>query len=136
MFKKYFEETKLRQSFTELVIPVAIPAVKNETNPAMTHLFTRYDARKNNGGINLNNPSLTAYTEAIRYKVATEKISVLSLGIRCYIPDPLRPELYRHLLFWAQNLPNLMISGQEGLESIPNLLELGCQYIEELDYSR
>lgn len=23
-----------------------------------------------------------------------------------------------------------------GLESIPNLLELGCQYIEELDYSR
>lgn len=47
MFKKYFEETKLSQSFTELVIPVAIPAVKNETNPAMTHLFTHYDARKN-----------------------------------------------------------------------------------------
>ncbi|CAG8701994.1 2913_t:CDS:2, partial [Dentiscutata heterogama] len=39
MFKKYFEETKLSQSFTELVIPAV-----NETHSAMTHLFTRYDA--------------------------------------------------------------------------------------------
>ncbi|CAG8799929.1 17417_t:CDS:1, partial [Cetraspora pellucida] len=192
MFKKYFEETKLSHSLTELVIPAV-----NETYSAMSYLFTRYDAYKNSeddntlvdtlmattaaptffppyniwnkgtfldGGIHLNNPASTAYGEAIRYKVANEKISVLSLGTGCYIPDPSKPELYRHLLFWAQNLPNLAMSAQEGNtdremynilgnryqrwqiffeepigldnhESIPNLLELGCQYIEELDYS-
>ncbi|CAG8734109.1 42873_t:CDS:2 [Gigaspora margarita] len=190
MFKKYFEETKLNNSLTELVIPAA--------NENYSHLFTRYDACKNikdvnenntivdilmattaaptffppykignktfiDGGIHLNNPASTAYSEAIRYNVPEKNISVLSLGSGCYLPDPSNADQY-NLLFWAQNLPQFMISAQEsntdremyaklknryqrwqvffeepiGLddhESIPNLLELGYQYIEELDFS-
>ncbi|CAG8803213.1 12049_t:CDS:1, partial [Racocetra persica] len=190
MFKQYFEEARLSNSLTELVIPAA--------NENYTHLFTRYDACKNignneinntfadvlmattaaptffppykigsktfiDGGIHLNSPASTAYSEAIRYNVPEEKISVLSLGTGCYLPDPSNADQY-NLLFWAQNLPNFMISAQEsntdremytklkdryqrwqiffeepiGLDdhdSIPHLLELGYQYIEELDSS-
>ncbi|CAG8594907.1 7904_t:CDS:10 [Dentiscutata erythropus] len=194
MFKRFFDETKLSNSLTELVIPAA-----NESYSIIPHLFTCYDARKNSkneevngtyvdilmattaaptffpphkigsktfidGGIHLNNPTSTAYTEAIRYSVPQEKISVLPLGTGCYLPDPQNPGKYRNLLFWAQNLPKFMISAQEGNtdremcnmlknryqrwqvffeepvglddhESISSLLELGYQYIEELDCS-
>ncbi|CAG8830179.1 2108_t:CDS:1, partial [Gigaspora rosea] len=114
------------------------------------------------GGMYLNNPASTAYDEAIRYNVPKEKISVLSLGTGCYLPDPSNPDQYSNLLFWTQNQPKMMISAQEyetnrkmykelknryqrwqvffeepvkldDYESIPNLLELGYQYIEELD---
>ncbi|KAF0427120.1 hypothetical protein F8M41_006107 [Gigaspora margarita] len=116
------------------------------------------------GGIYLNNPASTAYDEAIRYNVSKEKISVLSLDTGCYLPDPSNPDQYSNLLFWTQNQPKMMISTQEYetdcrmykelknryqrwqvffeepirldvYESIPNLLELGYQYIEELDCS-
>ncbi|CAG8504748.1 20794_t:CDS:2 [Dentiscutata erythropus] len=176
---KFFDETRLSNSLTELVIPAA-----NESYSIMPHLFTRYDARKNNKNEEVNDtyvnilmattaaPTLfpphkiasTACNEAIRYNVSEEKISVLSLGSGCYLPDPQNPDQYRNLLFWAQNLPKLMISAQEGNtdremynklknryqrwqvffeepvgiddhESISSLLELGYQYIEELDCS-
>ncbi|CAG8751051.1 3884_t:CDS:1, partial [Cetraspora pellucida] len=190
IFKKYFEETRISESFTELVIPAA--------NENYTHLFTHYDAYENrlnielnntfvdilmattasptffpaykignktfiDGGMHLNNPASTAYSEAIRYNVPEKNISVLSLGTGCYLPDPSNSNQY-DLLFWAQNLPQSMISAQEsntdremynnlknryqrwqvffeepiGLDdhkSIPDLLELGYQYIEELDCS-
>ncbi|CAG8519990.1 22075_t:CDS:2 [Cetraspora pellucida] len=190
IFKQYFEEVRICHSLTELVIPAA--------NENYTHLFNRYDARKNSrnaminntfvdmlmattaaptffppykignknfidGGIHLNNPASTAYSEAIRYNVPDERISVLSLGTGCYLPDPSNPDQY-NLLFWAQNLPQFMISAQESNtdremytklknryqrwqvfleepielddhEGINNLLELGYQHIEELDCS-
>ncbi|KAF0395822.1 hypothetical protein F8M41_010206 [Gigaspora margarita] len=116
------------------------------------------------GGIHLNNPASEAYSEAIRYKVDEKKISVLSLGTGSYIPDPFSPEKYRGQLFWAQNIHNTIMFAQEGntdrqmytklgnryqrwqfwfenpirlddLNSIPYLLEMGYQYIEELDCS-
>ncbi|CAG8698185.1 3504_t:CDS:1, partial [Cetraspora pellucida] len=116
------------------------------------------------GGIHLNNPASEAYSEAIKYKVDEKKISVLSLGTGSYIPDPFNPEKYRGQLFWAQNLHNTIMSAQEGntdrqmyaklgdryqrwqvwfenpislddLNCIPYLLEMGYQYIEELDCS-
>ncbi|CAG8687674.1 14856_t:CDS:2, partial [Racocetra persica] len=168
MFEKFFGKTRLRHSLTELVIPTA--------NEDYSHLFTRYDAKNIetndtfvdilmaattaptffppykignktfiDGGIHLNNPASTAYNEAIRYNVPEKNISVLSLGTGCYLPDSSDPDQY-NLLFWAQNLPRLMISTQESdtdrepiklddHESIPYLLELGYQYIEELDCS-
>ncbi|CAG8661362.1 36624_t:CDS:1, partial [Racocetra persica] len=203
MFKQYFEEARLSNSLTELVIPAANENythlfTKYDANENYTHLFTRYDACKNSrnneinntfvdtlmattaaptffppykignktfmdGGIHLNNPASTAYSEAIRYNVPEEKISVLSLGTGCYLPDPSNADQY-NLLFWAQNIPNFTIFAQEsntdremytklkdryqgwqvffeepiGLvdhDSIPALLELGYQYIEELDCS-
>ncbi|CAG8460495.1 11616_t:CDS:2 [Gigaspora rosea] len=102
------------------------------------------------GGIYLNNPALMAYDEAIRYKVTNEKISVLSLGTGCYIPDPSMPNLpiisvqeddidrrmYGRL---GNRYQRWQIFFEEPIkfddyESIPNLLELGYQYIEELDF--
>ncbi|RIA92663.1 hypothetical protein C1645_820402 [Glomus cerebriforme] len=116
------------------------------------------------GSLHLNNPAMAAYEKAIQYNVAKEKISVLSLGTGSYIPDPLNPDLIRGQLFWAQNLHKVVFPQQEGNtdrlmynllgnryqrwqvwleepielddhESIPNLLELGNQYIEDLDAS-
>ncbi|KAF0553181.1 FabD/lysophospholipase-like protein [Gigaspora margarita] len=115
------------------------------------------------GGMYLNNPASTAYDKA-SYNVPKEKISVLSLGTGYYLPDPSNPDQYSNLLFWTQNQSKLMISTQEykpdhkmyeelknhyqrwqvffeepirfdDCDSISNLLELGYQYIEELDYS-
>ncbi|CAB4472607.1 unnamed protein product [Rhizophagus irregularis] len=116
------------------------------------------------GALHLNNPTIAAYEKAIQYNAAKEKISVLSLGTGSYVPDPLNPDLYRGSLFWAQNLHKVILPQQEGnadssmysllgnryqrwqvwleepielddCESISYLLELGHQYIEELDSS-
>ncbi|RIB25616.1 hypothetical protein C2G38_2030896 [Gigaspora rosea] len=91
-------------------------------------------------------------------------IARTSTGTGRYLTNPSNPDQSRNLLFWAQNLPRLMLSAQEGNtdhemynqlnnryqrwqvffekpikldehESIPYLLELGYQYIEELDCS-
>ncbi|PKK67527.1 hypothetical protein RhiirC2_751588, partial [Rhizophagus irregularis] len=116
------------------------------------------------GALHLNNPTIAAYEKAIQYNAAKEKISVLSLGTGSYVPDPLNPDLYRGSLFWARNLHKVILPQQEGnadslmysllgnryqrwqvwleepielddCESISYLLELGHQYIEELDSS-
>ncbi|RIA98080.1 hypothetical protein C1645_186170 [Glomus cerebriforme] len=116
------------------------------------------------GSLHLNNPAMAAYEKAIQYNTAKEKISVLSLGTGSYIPDPLDPDLIRGQLFWAQNLHKVVFPQQEGNtdrlmynllgnryqrwqvwleepielddhENIPNLLELGNQYMEDLDAS-
>ncbi|CAG8690894.1 13780_t:CDS:1, partial [Cetraspora pellucida] len=178
IFKRYFEETRINQSLTELVIPAA--------NENYTHLFTRYDAYKNSrnieinntfvdilmattaaptffppykignktfidGGIYLNNPASAAYSEAIKHNVPEKNISVLSLGTGCYLTDPSNPpqsmisaqesntdrEMYNNLknryqrwqVFFEEPI------GFDDHKSIPDLLELGYQYIEELDCS-
>ncbi|GBC01009.1 hypothetical protein RclHR1_04030004 [Rhizophagus clarus] len=116
------------------------------------------------GALHLNNPTIAAYEKAIQYNAAKEKISVLSLGTGSYVPDPLNSDLYRGSLFWARNLHKVILPQQEGnadslmynllenryqrwqvwleepielddCKSIPYLLELGHQYIEELDAS-
>ncbi|CAG8477461.1 34416_t:CDS:2, partial [Racocetra persica] len=189
MFTKYFDKTRLSHSLTELVIPATYEnystksylftrydARENEENDtffdalmATTAAPTFFPPHKIknkgtflDGGIYLNNPALIAYEEAIRYKVANKKISVLSLGTGCYIPDPSMPDQYRDLLFWTQNHSTISVQefdtdrkmfsrlgnlyqrwqiffeepiGFDDYKSIPNLLELGYQYIEELDFS-
>ncbi|PKK70516.1 hypothetical protein RhiirC2_829957 [Rhizophagus irregularis] len=116
------------------------------------------------GALHLNNPAMAAYEKAIQYNVAKEKISVLSLGTGGYMPGPLNPDLHRGNLFWAQNLHKVVLPQQKGntdrsmysllgnhyqrwqvwfeekislddYKSVPYLLELGHQYIEELDAS-
>ncbi|RIB25834.1 acyl transferase/acyl hydrolase/lysophospholipase, partial [Gigaspora rosea] len=126
MFKKYFCKTRLSHSLTELVIPAAnensshlftrYDACKNSKNIEVNSTFvdilmattaapTFYPPHKignktfMDGGIYLNNPASTAYDEAIRYNVPKEKISVLSLGTGCYLPDPSNPDQYSNLLF-------------------------------------
>ena len=112
------------------------------------------------GGIHFNNPEESAYFEAIRYGIPREKISVLSLGTGDYIPEPSNPNQYRDQLFWKQKsykvqqgctdhemytmLGNRYQRWQiyfedpiklDNYERIPYLLEIGHQYIEELDAS-
>ncbi|GBB94404.1 hypothetical protein RclHR1_02350003 [Rhizophagus clarus] len=181
-FRDHFRETRLSQALTELVIP----ATNNINNS--THLFTSYDARKDlskditffkalmattaaptffppyndylDGGVHLNNPAMAAYNEAIRYKVSSENVSVLSLGTGAYIPDPLNPDKYWSQLFWPKDNHNAQecstdrqmydILGNRyqrwqvwfeepikfnDTNSISYLLEIGNQYIEELDAS-
>ncbi|CAG8549615.1 7430_t:CDS:1, partial [Dentiscutata erythropus] len=110
------------------------------------------------GGVKFNNPALKAYNEVFE-NGDTRKITVLSLGTGSYIPDPLRPDFYRSQLFWKKDLyydecyvDNLMYSmlgncyqrwqvllgkpvALDDFNSISYLLELGHQYIEELDSS-
>ncbi|GBC52308.2 patatin [Rhizophagus irregularis DAOM 181602=DAOM 197198] len=151
LFYRHFGRMYLNQALTELVIP----AVNNESNLAQTHLFTRHNAIKNiknytfvdalmattaaptffpsykiegrgiflDGALHLNNPSMAAYEKANQYNVEKEKISVFSLGTRSYISDS--------LVLPQQEEPIRL----DDYESIPNLLELGHQYIEELDAS-
>jgi len=116
------------------------------------------------GGLHLNNPAMTAYEKAVQYNAAKEKVSVLSLGTGYYVPDPLNSNQNRGNLFWAQNLHKVVFPQQEGntdrqmysllgnhyqrwqvwfeepirfndIRSVPYLLEIGHQYIEELDAS-
>ncbi|RIB03850.1 acyl transferase/acyl hydrolase/lysophospholipase, partial [Gigaspora rosea] len=128
IFKKYFGKTRLSHSLTELVIPATNQNfshlftrydAKNSKNNEANHTFvdiltattaapTFYPSHKIgnktfiDGGMYLNNPASTAYDEAIRYNVPKEKISVLSLGTGCYLPDPSNPDKYNNLLFWTQ----------------------------------
>ncbi|CAG8488166.1 1389_t:CDS:2 [Racocetra fulgida] len=116
------------------------------------------------GGVQLNNPALEAYAIARKNNAKYEKITVLSLGTGSHMPDPLNSDLYQDILFWKHNIYNIASSAQEcsidrkmhsmlgnnyqrwqislnkpiafdDYDSISNLLELGYQYIEELDAS-
>ncbi|PKC61200.1 hypothetical protein RhiirA1_425104 [Rhizophagus irregularis] len=159
---KYTEQDRIRlnQALTELVIPAV-----DENNLAQTHFFTQdtffdtvmattaaptlfppYKIKDRgiflDGALHLNNPTIAAYEKAIQYNAAKEKISVLSLGTGSYVPDPLNPDLYRVILpqqegnadssmyIWLEEPIEL-----DDCESISYLLELGHQYIEELDSS-
>ncbi|CAG8614367.1 21286_t:CDS:1, partial [Gigaspora rosea] len=187
LFKDLFSETKLSHALTKLIVPTV-----NENDLAQPHLFKSYNASSKNdtfydalmattasptffshhniknkgvfldGGVLINNPTITAYTEATQYYyVAIEKISVLSLGTGCYTPDPLRPDLYLSKLFWQHKHHKVALTdsidcqmhaklgdryqrwqvwlenpiGLDDFKNISNLLEIGYQYIEELDDS-
>ncbi|KAF0484186.1 hypothetical protein F8M41_023058 [Gigaspora margarita] len=110
------------------------------------------------GGVNINNPASAAYSEVFE-SGETRNITMLSLGTGNYIPDPLHPEMFCGKLFWSKNLyyneynvDNSMYSilgnryqrwqvlldkpvELDDCNSISHLLELGHQYIEELDAS-
>ena len=85
---------------------------------------------------------MIAYNEAIRYKVSDKKIFVLSMGTGSYIPDPSNPELTDSQMYniLGDRYQRWQILFEEPIRindynRIPYLLELGHQYIEELDAS-
>ncbi len=127
MFTKYFTNTCLENTLTELVIPVV-----NKNYLPQMHLFTRYDALNDysqndtfvdalmvtttvstffssykikdkgvfiDGGVHFNNPTISAYYKANKYKAAKKKISVVLMGTGSFIPDSLNPDLSRNMLF-------------------------------------
>ncbi|CAF1041075.1 unnamed protein product [Didymodactylos carnosus] len=56
------------------------------------------------GGVQMNNPTMAAFSEALRYGHQNQNIFVLSLGTGDYIHAPLRrPTANRHSCFWLRN---------------------------------
>ena len=52
------------------------------------------------GGVQMNNPTMAAYSEALRYGYQSEDIFVLSLGTGDYVHDPFhRPTANRNICF-------------------------------------
>ena len=81
------------------------------------------------GGVNLNNPAMAAYTEALKNKICSQdKTFILSLGTGNFIPEPLNPNQSRGLLFWV-NLKNISLLPREGdIDSqLSNLLNQNYQ---------
>jgi hypothetical protein len=129
LFSEYFQNTRLTDVLTELVIP----AVKNDGRE--TYYFNRHDCRANihynyflrevlmcttaaptyfdryvlgeshfvDGGVQMNNPASAAYNACIRYGIDSKDIFMLSLGTGDFVPDPLHPGATRHLLFYLSH---------------------------------
>jgi patatin-like phospholipase/acyl hydrolase len=60
------------------------------------------------GGVQANNPAMIAYADACGKTANRENILVLSLGTGDYVPDPLKPNAERNLLFWIANNTNVL----------------------------
>jgi predicted acylesterase/phospholipase RssA len=134
LFDLYFENTKLSQTLTDLIIPAV------RSGSSVTDLFRRseslIDPSRNykladvlmcttaaptyfspyklensvfvDGGVQANNPALLAYAEACRNRTNRDNIFVLSLGTGDYVPDPLHPNANRSLLFWLANKDSVL----------------------------
>ena len=117
VFDEYFGSLQINDSLTNLIIPAY-----NESMGNQTHLFNRKDNQTFvdvlmattaaptffpsyeikemgvfvDGGVNLNNPSMSAYTDSVKnFNIDSKNTFVLSLGTGSCIPDPLNPDLYR-----------------------------------------
>ncbi|PKY24160.1 hypothetical protein RhiirB3_412732, partial [Rhizophagus irregularis] len=144
LFSEHFGGVRLNQALTELIIPAVDHVTTDLTRThfftryddrsddskedtffdtlmattAAPTLFPPYEIKGrglfSGEALHLNNPTIAAYEEAIRYNAPKEKISVLSLGTGSYVPDPLNPDLYRDSLFWARNLYKVVLPQHEG----------------------
>ncbi|CAF1463326.1 unnamed protein product, partial [Didymodactylos carnosus] len=143
LFKAYFDHTKLSHMLSELVVP----AVKNDSQithlfnkydcrnenavdyevhdvlMCTTAAPTYFSPHKLgtcqyvDGGIQMNNPVMAAYSEALRYDPSRkDRLFVLSLGTGDYVPNPLHPSADRHLLFYGkhtQEILNIVVDGPQ-----------------------
>ncbi|CAF3415816.1 unnamed protein product [Rotaria sp. Silwood2] len=126
LFEHYFGKTLLSECLTDIVIPIV------RTGDTNTHLFTRNDSLYSislidvlmatiaaptyfkphilndinciDGGVQMNNPTMAAYTKAIEYGYEKENIFVLSLGTGDYIVDPLKPNDHPNIIYYLKNL--------------------------------
>jgi patatin-like phospholipase/acyl hydrolase len=142
VFTHYFNDLKLSSALTELIIPAVYEENRTSTftfsrysaqaNPAHNYkivdvlmatsaaptFFPAYEINEKrflDGGLQINNPALTAYTEVVhQYKHLNNNVFVLSLGTGGYLPDPLKSNSNRGKLFYGLNLKDVVLTGQEG----------------------
>ncbi|CAF0996983.1 unnamed protein product [Adineta steineri] len=129
LFRRYFGDTKISNALTDLIIP----AVRHDSKSThIFNTYTSFCDKKEDyklydilmcttaaptyfqpyklgsksyvdGGVQMNNPAMAAYTQAKSGNTSQENIFILSLGTGDYIPDPIKPDAYRHLLFYVKN---------------------------------
>lgn len=147
IFNRYFCGALLCNSLTDIVVPVVqadhirthlftrydsrngnirptpIVDILMSTTAAPTYFRPHtYDyAAYVDGGVQMNNPTAAAYSEALRYGNHSENIFVLSLGTGDYVHDRLyRPTANRNSLFWLRNskiiLKNLFDIAQNNVD--------------------
>ncbi|CAF4000678.1 unnamed protein product [Rotaria sp. Silwood2] len=130
LFEHYFGQTLLSECLTDIVIPIVRSA------DTYTHLFTRNDSLYStslvdvlmattaaptyfkphilygtnhiDGGVQMNNPTMAAYTKAIEYGYEKENIFVLSLGTGDYIEDPLVANDHPDIIYYLRNRNSLV----------------------------
>ena len=135
LFEEYFDKTSIMDSLIDIIIPAYCETRGNHTmlfdsrkysdtrkttfldalmaTSAAPTFFPSYKIGNDvflDGGVNLNNPSMRAYSESKNGK----NVFLLSMGTGGYIPDPLNPNSYRGKLFWAKNFPEVALNSQEG----------------------
>lgn len=143
LFKHYFDDTYLTSVLTDLVIPAVKNDSSSSTHlfnkydclqstaidqqihdvlmcttaaPTYFNPYKLGDSQYVDGGVQMNNPVMAAYSEAIRYGKSKDDIFILSLGTGDYVPDPLHPDAQRHLLFYAkhqQEILNIIFDGPQ-----------------------
>ncbi|CAF4503871.1 unnamed protein product [Rotaria sp. Silwood2] len=125
LFERYFDQTLLCECLTDVVIPVV------RSDDAHTHLFTRNNSLYSttivdvlmattaaptyfqphilnnmnhiDGGVQMNNPTMAAYTKAIEYGYKKENIFILSLGTGDSIYDPLKANDHPDIIYYLKN---------------------------------
>ncbi|CAF0983742.1 unnamed protein product [Adineta steineri] len=134
LFNSYFENTRLSQALTGLVI-TAVRSGSTGTDlfrrseslidrskdykladilmcsTAAPTYFQPYNLENTafvDGGVQANNPAMIAYTEACNNGVNRDNIFIVSLGTGDYVPDPLHPNANRNLLFWLTNKDSVL----------------------------
>ena len=144
LMKKYFKNVKISHSLTELVLTSVCQTHYQETFlftrhnalklnkdylyvdavMATTAAPTFFNSHKImnvqyiDGGVQLNNPSMKACTEAIRYGVNEKDIFVLSIGTGIYASDPLVMGDTQGLLHWLPEINKVLLAAQESNTNI------------------
>jgi hypothetical protein len=142
LFGQYFGNTYISKALTDLIIPAVQSGSKTThlfnrydslndkkedhqiheilmCTTATPTYFQPYKLGSRSfvdGGVQMNNPTMAAYTEALRYGTPKENIFILSLGTGDYVPDPMNPDAYRHLLFYAthyREVLNIVLDGPQ-----------------------
>jgi predicted patatin/cPLA2 family phospholipase len=130
LFEWYFRNTCICDCLTDIVIPSV------RTGDICTHLFTRNNSLYStrlvdvlmattaaptyfdpyflndryyiDGGVQMNNPTMAAYTKAIEYGYDKENIYVLSLGTGDYLLDPLIDHTERRTTFYFEHYEHVL----------------------------
>ncbi|CAF1053467.1 unnamed protein product [Adineta steineri] len=147
LFNRYFKGVLLSNCITDIVVPAVVADrtrtqlftrydarlgnirppylvdVLMSTTAAPTYFRPHaYDySAYIDGGVQMNNPTMAAYSEALRYGYHNKNIFVLSLGTGDYIHNPLQwPTANRNCYFWLRNrkiiLKNLFDIAQNNID--------------------